>query len=489
MIEETAIRNTPPRSNNDVATETNLEEPLIPPVSIEPRIVDGLPSKISVLVKSLYFLDALGSSSWGRYSAIYYNLHGLNSQHIGLIEGLRTAIPTLSIVLWGIVADRFQSRKKVWLITNSVSTSIQLTLALPFIYSSFTRILCVSILAQLFVSSGVLDAYTLDLLGPVNKIFYGRYRLYASLSWGIGSIIMGWVTDHYGFEPNFIMFGLLGFLMVILVATQVPEIASSCDQSRNEESNDNDDDEEEPERIKELVLLAIRPRVLIFLLEVIIMGAGMATVERLLFLFLVNDLGASTLLCGLTVGVNVLFELPIFWYASQFMAVLGHDGMFLLSMTCFTFRVWGYTLLTPSTKWFVLLLEIMHGITFACFWVVSTDISKTLVDQTKGAYWSTTIPSSVQMLYSSVGVSLGSIIGGWAMNHYSSKIMYQCTASIVFGALLLHIAGSVTSRMCCNGESFLPNYKASDEEDDDAEEDSVVSQVQAPDIDTDSNKG
>jgi hypothetical protein len=55
----------------------------------------------------------------------------------------------------------------------------------------------------------------------------------------------------------------------------------------------------------------------------------------------------------------------------------------------------------------VLLLEVMHRITFACFWVVWTDVSKVLVHQTRGAFWSTAIPSSVQMLYSSVGVSLG----------------------------------------------------------------------------------
>ena len=60
----------------------------------------------------------------------------------------------------------------------------------------------------------------------------------------------------------------------------------------------------------------------------------MATVERLLFLYLVNDLQASTFLCGLSVFVNVLFELPIFWYASKFMALLGHDGLMIVAMFC-----------------------------------------------------------------------------------------------------------------------------------------------------------
>jgi predicted MFS family arabinose efflux permease len=195
------------------------------------------------------------------------------------------------------------------------------------------------------------------------------------------------------------------------------------------------------------------------------MGAGMATVERLLFLYLVNDLQASTLLCGLSVGVNVLFELPIFWYASKFMAVFGHDGLFMISMICFVIRVYGYTLLTPATKWAVLLLEVLHGITFACFWITSTDISKILVHQTRGAFWSTAIPSSVNMLYSAVGCSLGSVVGGWAMNRYGSREMYKFTACIVFGTLVLHTIGTVTSRVFF-GCSFLPSGDHGEEEPD-----------------------
>jgi MFS family permease len=469
-----------PLPRDEASLDALLQEPLLSPEGRressdeeqEDRIVDGLPWNTSFLIKSLFFLDALGSSTWGRFSAIYYNLHGLSPNHIGLIEGARSVIPTLSMVYWGVIADRFHSQKMVWLITKAVSTVVLLTLALPWVYTSFLRIMGVSILAQLFVASGILDAYTLDLLGTENKIFYGRYRLYASLSWGIGSIIMGWVTDHYGFEPNFIMFALLGFLMILLVGTKIPDASSSA----SVEGNNAAELGPNSGKIMELVLLALRPRVFVFLLEVVIMGAGMATVERLLFLYMVNDLKASTLLCGLSVGVNVLFELPIFWYASKFMAVLGHDGMFILAMTCFVFRLYGYTLLTPSTKWLILPLEVMHGITFACFWIVSTDISKVLVHQTQGAFWKTAIPSSVQMLYGAFGVSLGSIIGGWAMNRYGSRVMYIYTANIVGVTLVLHILGAIGSRLFCNGSSFLPDYphSSTEERQDDEEQENLI---------------
>ena len=470
-----------------------------------PVLYDGLPLKESLLIKSLYFLDALGSSAWGRFSAIYYNSHGLNTQQVGIIEGLRTLTPTVSSTFWGFVSDRFRCRKLVWVWTKSGGTAILLLLAVPWVTKSFSRILSVSIGAQLFVSNGaILDSYTLEKLGTENKLLYGRYRLYASLSWGLGSIVMGWVTDNFGFDWNFIMFGGLSLLMIILVSNCIPDTMKTQERSSSNESNANESNEEtdvdeegvttdtdtdtdsgvDVGDILDLVYLVLKPRVLFFFVEVTVMGAAMATVERLLFLYLVNDLYASTLLCGLSVGVNVLFELPIFWYASSILNYLGSDGMFLLSMTCFVVRVFGYTLLTPATKWWILPLESMHGVTFATFWIVTTDVSKGLIDETKGGYWSTTIPSVVQMLYTAVGATIGSVLGGFAMHRFGSKQMYRFTAGSVFCLFLVHLLGSVIVRICCHrigtimpGSEHQIEADENDEEnvdqsdDDDAEDD------------------
>eukprot|EP00536_Pseudo-nitzschia_multiseries_P007092 jgi/Psemu1/319051/estExt_fgenesh1_pm.C_1600014 len=465
---------------------------------IMPILYDGLELKHSVLIKALYFLDALGSSAWGRFSAIYYNNHGMNTQQIGVIEGLRTFTPTISMVFWGFIADRFRCRKQVWIWTKSGGTAILLLLALPYVTKSFFRILGVSVGAQLFVSNGaILDSYTLELLGTKNKLLYGRYRLYASISWGLGSIVMGWVTDHYGFDWNFIMFGGLSILMIALVAYFIPDTIGNADDrgTINEENMTHEeplvDDEAADDAavendqngdVRDLFFLVMRPRVVFFFVEVIVMGAAMATVERLLFLYLVNDLDASTLLCGLSVGVNVLFELPIFWYASSILNYLGSDGMFLLSMTCFVVRVYGYTLLTPSTKWWILALESMHGVTFATFWIVTTDVSKVLIDKSKGGYWSTTIPSVVQMLYNAVGATIGSVFGGFAMHRFGSKEMYRFTAQSVLCMLVIHLTGSILVRTCCLGfvNGILPecsnqrsigiNEEEEEEEDDDDDE-------------------
>lgn len=441
--------------NNDAEQHYNQQQ----------RLWDGMPSRgTSILLKSLYFLQALGAAAWGRFGTIYYNNHALNSQQIGLLEGCMPFVGTVSQPFWGMIADHFHCRKAVYLFTNAAGTIALLALALPAVYATFTRIMTVSVLSMMFSSAGILDAYTLDMLGTENKLLYGRYRMWSSISWGLGAVLMGYITDHYGFEPNFIIYAALAVLTMFLIAGWIPE------PDDKEVSSDRDD----TGKLCDLVRLMVRPRVVIFLLEIVIMGAGMATVERLLFLYLVNDLGSSTLLCGLSVGVNVLFELPIFWYAEPLTAVLGgHDGMIALSLLCFVVRVFGYTLLTPDTVWYVLPLEAMHGVTFACFWVTMTDVAKVLIHEVVG--WNTTIPTLVQTLYSALGTGLGSIIGGWAMHRYGARAMYRAAAGILFCTLLLHMVGSVTCRLVSQS-SLLPNYcdvsssSSTDREEDEAEQ-------------------
>uniref|UniRef100_A0A7S2YHV7 Major facilitator superfamily associated domain-containing protein n=1 Tax=Entomoneis paludosa TaxID=265537 RepID=A0A7S2YHV7_9STRA len=333
---------------------------------------------------------------------------------------------------------------------------------------------------------------------------------------------------HNDFEPNFILFASFTLLLVILVTWKLPNLVqqqnsnqeedaisvtqqqeqqNDHEQPRNDEEQtaaqgDNQQDAIDPEisaanrqSIGHLARTLLgNPRVWGFLIETVVMGAGMATVEGLLFLYMVQDLQTSNLLCGLSVGINVLMELPIFAMAPTILRLLGHDGMLAVSMVCFFGRVYGYTLLTPDTKYLILPLEATHGITFALFWVASTNVSKALIVQV-GA-WNTTIPMIVQTLYSSVGVGLGSTMGGWAMQVYGARAMYRFVASMVAVLFLLHMMASIVTRVWWH-TGFLPDHPSEcrrgrrttihAENDNNDSEEPLLSNAQEPTGENDSN--
>jgi MFS_1 like family len=103
-----------------------------------------------------------------------------------------------------------------------------------------------------------------------------------------------------------------------------------------------------------------------WLVEACILWAGMSTVDSFLFVYMQRELQASTLLCGLTGGFTVLSALPIFHYSKELLEWLGHDALLMLSMASFSTRVVAYSYLTAETVEWILLIEVLEGITAAC---------------------------------------------------------------------------------------------------------------------------
>ena len=178
--------------------------------SISPPPLAGL-----VFFQSIYFLSGLSASTWGRFAVIYYNqVKHLSAEQIGILQGLLRLAGFVSVPMWGYLADIIQSRKRVYLATSIINTLSLLSLSLKAVDTFGKTLICVLGMA-LFKSSGVLDAHTLDFLGERHRGMYGTIRLYMALSWGIGAVLMGWITDSFGFDWNF---GLFGSMMIAVVS-------------------------------------------------------------------------------------------------------------------------------------------------------------------------------------------------------------------------------------------------------------------------------
>jgi len=395
-------------------------------------------------LRVLYFLVGISGATWGRFSTVYYNEKSLNAQQIGVIEGCMPIMAGAIQPLWGYVADTTGHRWTVVVVTRVVNTSIMMLLAWPAVATGFPNLLLISLAMCLFSSGGILDGITLEVLGPHAKRLYGSLRLWCAVSWGGGAVVMGLVNDRFGFDYNFALYALFLVIQLFTLYFALPKSIrdSSRDRSRSTRGTPLEGTKDAAaspgkgsfwggssagvERSGLHDALWKRGGAL-FLAEVLVFGFSMGVIEKgLLFVYLINSLGASTTLCGAVVGVTVIFELPVFHYSHQILDVLGTEGALLISYLTYVIRLVGYTLLTPETVYWIFALEILHGFTFALLWIAAV----AHVHSITPVGWAGTMQSLLSTAQGSLGQGLGVIVGGSVMQHYGAIFMFQCAAAI-----------------------------------------------------------
>lgn len=69
-------------------------------------------------------------------------------------------------------------------------------------------------------------------------------------------------------------------------------------------------------------------------------------------------------------------ELPIFHFSKKIGDQIGFHGMMMIGMLAYIIRAFGYTVLTASTNYILLVLELLHGVTFALMWSAAVEYVK-----------------------------------------------------------------------------------------------------------------
>jgi MFS family permease len=247
---------------------------------------------------------------------------------------------------------------------------------------------------------------------------YGKERLYGAVSWAITNLCLGPILDHY--EGDFWVFYPLSLLSTLFLWITIVvymrgnsnrRFGNECGSSSNTGSirkrdsdvvladddmvpNNSDaetetfDDEPSNDFIVEsstaiasgesesktsklryyLSMFAVftaTKYTVAFLICVTALASGQAIVNDLIFLFF-EFLGSSYTLMSATVVLTVLFEIPIFHVAPRLLKTFGCNGLLFGASLAYVGRVLGYTIVPKDQPAWVLLLEPLHGVTYAC---------------------------------------------------------------------------------------------------------------------------
>lgn len=153
------------------------------------------------------------------------------------------------------------------------------------------------------VFGGMVDAYTLDCLGPVRKGDYGKYRLWGSVGWASSAVSTGLVMDHIGFKYNFAVYGASTTLMLLLCIGCLPArtLSEQCGAAHGETAS--------RARFRSLLDALCHWRVALVLAEMLALGFGIGVAEKLVFAFVVHEVRAAV--CGVaSLLVRVLTFVP-----------------------------------------------------------------------------------------------------------------------------------------------------------------------------------
>jgi hypothetical protein len=301
-------------------------------------------------------------------------------------------------------------------------------------------------------SGAILDVACLQKLGGQHRSAYGRIRLWISLTWGCGASVIGAIRP----SPLSLIFLLSPFFSVCVLlfywaTLRTPAASSKPPHSPLPKEGESATGEgvaatgkgeaatgegaagrvQTPNDAPALsyftqVRVFIRQsdrRIVELIVVFFLLGTARRSFETFVFL-LMDDLGGGTQLMGLATLVQVLSELPAYFFFPQISAFLGSRGVLYLSASCYVVRAAWYA--NVSSAWGVLIVEPLHGITFALLFSAVITIS---ADVAPPGLQGTAQGVLARGVFDGAGGVLGSAAGGILFNQ-SPALLFKCVAGL-----------------------------------------------------------
>ncbi|KAI9027111.1 major facilitator superfamily domain-containing protein [Phycomyces nitens] len=186
-----------------------------------------------------------------------------------------------------------------------------------------------------------------------------------------------------------------------------------------------------------LIELLRQPRVFLFFLTMMLMGAALNMVISFLFIFLKQDLGASSSLVGLTGLVGSVTELLFFFYSRDLIRLFGIKSLIILGHVLTIVRVFAYTILPkgPTGATIALGLHLLNGIAFSALWGAGVVQADELAPPSLQA----TSQGVLAAMYAGVGAGMGSLMGGVLYDRYGANQMFYAAISLTCFSLELYL--------------------------------------------------
>ncbi|BES96333.1 Nucleoside H+ symporter [Nesidiocoris tenuis] len=265
------------------------------------------------------------------------------------------------------------------------------------------------------------DTITLNILGDrANDL--GFQMVWGAVSWGLVSVGTGYMVDSMSRDKpykdfTYAYYMSATFFLMNLAVGLCLDIKKEDKQGRKN-----------PGLFRSVrKQLFTNPKFLVFLVCVVVCGAGSALVWNYLFWFIeevaVEDGCSDTTwvktLDGLALCVHCyLGEIPFFFISGWMLRYFGHANCMSIVLLGFGARFTLYYFLTSA--WWILPIETLNGITYAILY--STMMTYANAFAPPGA--EATVQGIVSAFFEGIGVCLGSFLGGYFIDTWGIRQLF-----------------------------------------------------------------
>jgi PPP family 3-phenylpropionic acid transporter len=355
------------------------------------------------------------------YYVLLLRHRGLSADRIGLVLAVTSLAGVAATPFWSHAADTRLGT--VHTLQTACAAACIAGLALMATGSSLVAILGVAAVlgAAQGPQSALTDALTLRELGGPRLTQYGRFRLWASIGWGVASIAFGALFTRAGIGLMLAAY-VAGLAVYAIYVSRFPSVrpsASSIVESRLGSIGD--------------ALLTI-PRLAAFMVGVLIFSISTHAAWDFVPLRIVGR-GGDAFLVGVAVGVSAFVEIPFMRASTSLVDRFGLRPVFAVGASVYVAASIAWTILPGPLA--VTLVRIGIGMGFGLVYVTLVLMTARLVPER--------LRNTGQALLSicSFGLApvIGGAVGGVVYQHVGPPQLFAGSAvGIAAGTVVVYLA-------------------------------------------------
>lgn len=346
----------------------------------------------------------------------------------------------------GSCAHRCLATSKRQNVCSNLKTTIELDMNV-----TFWSYLCIRVFVGIIsgTSFAMFEGAVIALLRE-HKADYGLQRIYATVGGMISSPVSGWMIDYASkgkgytdFRPVFFLYAALKIIsgvLMLFINLEFKKAASSV--------------------ITEVVEVLKKVELIALFLSCVVLGCAWGFIESFLF-WLLDDLGASKSLMGLTVTVGGIVGIPLLILSGPIIKKLGHANVIFIGFIFYGIRLAGYSFI--YNPWLCLIFEAMESVTFGLSFTAAVTYAAKLSTVTTD----TSIQGMLGGLYYGVGKGVGSLIGGYLIEMIGIRHTLQVFAvsTCIIGLIYFSFYHCYMKKHPSQGTEITKKDKAGDKSD------------------------